>query len=131
MSTSPQSTPRIKTHTSAESLNRASLDESSRTTLERLLDFLLAAKRSLSATSQVWRANEIVSSARDALTESVLVRARSAFLREGIAEQVKLLYAIKGGVDRVAHRGRTEFEVRVGTLLPGLNTYDARQFCGT
>lgn len=85
-------------------------------TLEKLLDYLLASKRSLAATDQVWRANNIVHSAREALVESVELRARSAFLRDGIAGQLKILSRVKNGVENIAWKGRAEFEVRMSTF---------------
>lgn len=80
-------------------------------TVEQLLDYLVAAKRSLSATDHVWRANHIVQSAREALVEHVELKARSAFVRDGISGQVKILASVKNGVERRGEKGRTEFEV--------------------
>ena len=85
-------------------------------TLEKLLDYLLASKRSLAATDQVWRANNIVHSAREALVESVELRARSTFIRDGIAGQLKILWRVKTGVENIAWNCRAEFEVRTWTF---------------
>ena len=79
--------------------------------LEKLVDYLLASKRSLSSTEHVWRANEIVTSARAALEESVVLGSRTAFLRSGVDEQVKLLRRVKDGVDNVSKEAQAEFEV--------------------
>jgi autophagy-related protein 17 len=79
--------------------------------LEALVSHLLASKRSLSSISTVWRANEIVTSAREALEESVVLSARTGFLRDGIIEQVKILRKVRGGIENVYNEGQREFEV--------------------
>ena len=79
--------------------------------LETLVSHLLASKRSLSSISTVWRANEIVTSARSALEESVILSARTGFLRNGISEQVKILRKVRGGVENVYKEGQRDFKV--------------------
>jgi autophagy-related protein 17 len=79
--------------------------------LDTLVSHLLASKRSLSSISNVWRANEIVTSARAALEESVILSARTIFLRDGISEQVKILMKVRGGIENVYKEGQKEFEV--------------------
>ncbi|OAX79481.1 hypothetical protein ACJ72_06201 [Emergomyces africanus] len=66
--------------------------------LEALVSHLVAAKRSLSSIHHVWRANEIVTT-----LEPLWKRVRS------LDEQLKLLYGVRTEVERVAHRGRSEF----------------------
>ena len=63
--------------------------------LETLISHLVAAKRSLSSINHVWRANEIVTAARSALEESVVVSARTGFLRRGLNNQLRLLYSVR------------------------------------
>ncbi|KAK2740951.1 autophagy protein 17 [Myotisia sp. PD_48] len=77
--------------------------------LDTLVPHLVAAKRSLSSIHHVWRANEIVTTARAALEESVIVSARTRFLRRGLDEQIQLLHKVVAEVEDVAHRGHTEF----------------------
>ncbi|KLJ11544.1 autophagy-like protein 17 [Blastomyces silverae] len=77
--------------------------------LETLVSHLVAAKRSLSSIHHVWRANEIVTTARAILEESVIISSRTSFLRRGLDEQLKLLYGVRTEVERVAHQGRSEF----------------------
>ena len=79
--------------------------------LEALVSHLLASKRSLSSISTVWRANEIVTSARLSLEESVKLSARTGFLRSGIAEQAKLLRKVRAGVEDVYKEGQRDFKV--------------------
>lgn len=79
--------------------------------LETLVTHLLASKRSLASISTVWRANEIVTSARSALEESVVLSARTGFLRSGILEQVKILRKVRGGIENVYKDGQRDFKV--------------------
>jgi autophagy-related protein 17 len=79
--------------------------------LETLVFHLLASKRSLSSISSVWRANEIVSSARSALEESSVLSARTGYLRAGISEQVKVLRKVRSGVEDVYKYGQQDFKV--------------------
>ncbi|KAK2756690.1 autophagy protein 17 [Arachnomyces sp. PD_36] len=78
--------------------------------LEDLVSYLVASKRSLSSINHVWRANEIVTTARSALEQSVIVSARSSFLCRGLNEQLRLLYGVRAEVEEISRRGRAEFE---------------------
>lgn len=80
-------------------------------TLDTLVSHLLASKRSLSSIHTVWRANEIVTSARSAFEESVVLNARAGFLRSGINEQIKILRRARGGVEIVYKEGQRDFKV--------------------
>lgn len=90
--------------------------------LETLISHLVAAKRSLSSINHVWRANEIVTAARATLEESVVVSARTGFLRRGLNNQLRLLYNVRTEVEDVSLRGRSEF----AAVLKSLDTADAR-----
>jgi autophagy-related protein 17 len=79
--------------------------------LDVLVAHLLASKRSLSSISSVWRANEIVTSARTALEGSVILGARTAFVRKGIAQQTRILRRVRDGVESVYRDGQRDFEV--------------------
>ncbi|KAI9776257.1 MAG: autophagy protein 17 [Geoglossum umbratile] len=98
------------------------LDASSKSALEILIAHLVASKRSLSSIDLVWRANELVTSARAALEESVILGARSGFLKQGIAGQVKVLRWVRDGIEDVAREGHVEFEA----VLRELDAADAR-----
>ncbi|PGH12116.1 hypothetical protein AJ80_06837 [Polytolypa hystricis UAMH7299] len=84
--------------------------------LEVLVSHLVAAKRSLSSINHVWRANEIVTTARSALEESVVISARSGFLRRGLHDQLLLLYNVRAEVEQIAHQGRNEFAAALREL---------------
>jgi autophagy-related protein 17 len=79
--------------------------------LETLVSHLLASKRSLSSISAVWRANEIVRSARSALEESSVLSARTGYLRTGFSEQVKVLRKVRSGIEDVYKYGQQDFKV--------------------
>ena len=59
----------------------------------------------------MWRANEIVTSARAALEESVVLSARTAFLKSGIEQEVRLLRKVRGGIEGVYKDGQKDFKV--------------------
>lgn len=84
--------------------------------LDTLISHLVAAKRSLSSINHVWRANEIVTSARSALEETVIVSARTGFLRRGLNNQLRLLYGVRTEVQEISLRGRSEFSNALKTL---------------
>ncbi|KAL2863422.1 autophagy-related protein 17 [Aspergillus lucknowensis] len=90
--------------------------------LETLISHLVAAKRSLSSINHVWRANEIVTAARSTLEESVVVSARTRFLRSGLNNQLRLLYNVRAEVEEISLRGRSEF----AGALKSLDAADAR-----
>lgn len=90
--------------------------------LDTLISHLVAAKRSLSSINHVWRANEIVTAARLALEESVVVSSRTSFLRRGLNNQLRLLYDVRSEVEQVSHRGREDF----ADALKSLDAADAR-----
>lgn len=79
--------------------------------LETLVAHLLASKRSLSSISTVWRANEIVTSAKRALEESVILNARTGFVQSGINEQAKILKTVRNSIESVYNDGQTDFQV--------------------
>ncbi|RDW76774.1 autophagy-related protein 17 [Aspergillus mulundensis] len=96
--------------------------ETSPPTLETLISHLVAAKRSLSSINHVWRANEIVTAARLTLEDSVVVSARTGFLRGGLNNQLRLLYNVRAEVEEISLRGRSEF----AGALKSLDAADAR-----
>lgn len=84
--------------------------------VEVLVEHLLAAKRSLSSITLVLRANEIETSARRLHEEAVILSAQTAFLRRGVAEQVRVLRALRRGMGRAYDAGRREFKQLIKTL---------------
>ncbi|ESZ95780.1 hypothetical protein SBOR_3797 [Sclerotinia borealis F-4128] len=84
--------------------------------LETLVSHLLASKRSLSSISTVWRANEIVTSAKHALEESVILNARTGFIQSGINEQLKILRKVRNSIEFVYIDGQKDFKNVIRTL---------------
>ncbi|KAI0882007.1 autophagy-related protein 17 [Annulohypoxylon maeteangense] len=84
--------------------------------VETLVQYLLDAKRSLSSMGLVWRANELVHSARQAHEESVILAAQSQFIHQGINEQVRLLQRLRRGMNRTYDNGKREFKQIIKTL---------------
>lgn len=88
-----------------------SLDASDSPTLERLVSHFVAAKRSLSATSHVYRANDIVGTARHLVEEAAVLGAKNAFLKRGIHEEANALGAVKAGLRSVGKDAHKDFNV--------------------
>ncbi|EEP81495.1 conserved hypothetical protein [Uncinocarpus reesii 1704] len=90
--------------------NAAAVDDGhQQPNLETLVGHLVAAKRSLSSINHVWRANEIVTAARSALEEGVILSARAGFLHRELEVQLRSLYQIKDEIEQLAQYGREDF----------------------
>lgn len=85
-------------------------------TLEHLVDHFVAAKRSLSSTTHVYRANEIVHGARGLVEQSAVLRAKNTHLRSGVAEQIHLLDSVHGGLDSVGREAEVDFKAVIARL---------------
>lgn len=79
--------------------------------LERLVACFVAAKRSLSATSHVYKANEIVEDARSLVEEGGILRAKNTYVRNGVEEQFHVLQNIHGGLEAVGQEAQVDFQV--------------------
>ncbi|OBT46914.1 hypothetical protein VE00_02008 [Pseudogymnoascus sp. WSF 3629] len=75
-----------------------------------LIQHLVDAKKALNSIGTLWRANEIVDAAQSALGESVILTARTGFLRTGISQQVRLLEKVRSGIQVVYDDGQADFE---------------------
>lgn len=82
------------------------------TTLERLVSHFVAAKRSLSATSHVYRANELVSTGRRLVEDSAVLGAKNAFIRHGVGEEANALISVRNALDGVGTDADIDFKVR-------------------
>jgi len=83
---------------------------------ERLVGHFVAAKRSLTITSHVWRANELTSSSRALIEEIAVLNAKNAFARRGVDEQVETLRVIRAGIADVEERAAADFKATIGRL---------------
>lgn len=84
--------------------------------VEILVQHLLEAKRSLSTMNLVLRANELVTAARQAHEESVILGAQAQFLRRGINDQVRLLLRARRNMNRTYDSGKREFKQIIKNL---------------
>jgi autophagy-related protein 17 len=66
----------------------------------------------------LWRANEIVNTARELLEENAVLAAKNSSIRNIVDEQVDALEAVRRGIDVVEAEVQTEFKVLF--LLPDL-----------
>ncbi|KAF2183532.1 hypothetical protein K469DRAFT_209090 [Zopfia rhizophila CBS 207.26] len=95
---------------SASSGSSTSFNQNRPPTLENLVNHLVASKRSLNTQTVLWRANEIVSSARELLEENAVLLAKNASIRYIVDEQVDSLEAVRGGIDTVEAEVQSEFK---------------------
>ncbi|TEA10523.1 Autophagy-related protein 17 [Colletotrichum sidae] len=84
--------------------------------VETLVEYLLAAKRSLSSMTAVLRANEIATEARLAHEKAVVLYAESQFLQRAISEQLALLMKVRRGLKRTYDAGKRDFKMLVKTM---------------
>ncbi|KAI9676203.1 MAG: autophagy protein 17 [Trizodia sp. TS-e1964] len=84
--------------------------------VETLVEYLLASKRSLSSIYHVSRANEIVTVARHALEESLVLQSKGRFIKQGIVSQLAILNDVKQGAETVAKEGHREFKATLVDL---------------
>ncbi|KAK8208973.1 autophagy protein 17 [Zalaria obscura] len=85
-------------------------------TLEQLVTHFVAAKRSLSATTDAYRANEIVNTARELIEETAVLQAKNTFVRHGVEEEVSVLHSIRDGLDSVGRNAEVEFKTVITSL---------------
>ncbi|KAI0155759.1 kinase activator [Pestalotiopsis sp. NC0098] len=101
---------------SRPSSHHGDLEESHEVPVEALVQHLLDAKKSLSSMAQVLRANEIVTAARQAHEESVILGAQAQFLRRGINDQIRLLFRARRSMNKTYDSGKREFKQVIRSL---------------
>jgi autophagy-related protein 17 len=94
---------------SAES--RRSDDRDRPQSLEDLINHFVASKRSLNTQTVLWRANDIVNTARELLEENAVLAAKNTAIRNIVDQQVDALEAVRRGIDVVQSEVATEFKV--------------------
>jgi autophagy-related protein 17 len=97
---------------SASSGSSRRFDQNRPQTLEDLVIHFVASKRSLNTQTVLWRANEIVTSARELLEENAILAAKNSAIRNMVDEQVDALEAVRRGIDVVETDVQSEFKVR-------------------
>lgn len=84
--------------------------------LDTLVAYFVAAKRSLSSTKQVWRADEIVRQARRLVEEHAVLKAKNTFVRTGVDEQVNVLHSVGTGLETVGREAQVDFQTVLRSL---------------
>ncbi|KAF2743354.1 RIO1-domain-containing protein [Sporormia fimetaria CBS 119925] len=85
-------------------------------TLDDLVTHFVAAKRALNSQTSLWRANEIVTSARELLEENALLFARNSAIKALIYEQEDTLEAIRRGMHVVETDTQADFKRTIHSL---------------
>lgn len=98
----------------------SSLHVSESATLSKLIAHFVAAKRSLAATNHVYRANDIVDTARSLIEECAILGAKNHFLQRGVNDEANALTAVRDGLDSVARVTNDEFKVSLVLNSPPL-----------
>ncbi len=94
-------------------------------TLEHLVKHFVASKRSLHTQTVLWRANDMVNTARELLQENAVLAAKNAAIRNLVQQQVDTLETVRRGIDVVEAQVETEFKQllhHVDTAFAGLNS---------
>ncbi|KAF2482845.1 autophagy-related protein 17 [Neohortaea acidophila] len=84
--------------------------------VEQLVHHFAAAKRSLTSTQYIWRANELVTSSRTLLEEIGVLNARNAFVRRTVDGQLDTLEAVKNSISAVGEEIGEEFQRTIERL---------------
>lgn len=89
-----------------------SYDQNRPQTLEDLVNHFVASKRALNTQTVLWRANELVNTARELLEENAVLAAKNTAIRSIAEQQVDALEAVRRGIDVVEAEVTVEFKVQ-------------------
>lgn len=92
------------------------LDHDDPVSVERLVEYLLAAKRSLSSMQHVLRANDLATHARQAHEEACILSAQTALLQQMITRQCTLLKRVRRSLKNTHNAGKRDFSSIVRTM---------------
>lgn len=98
---------------STSSVGSRSYDQNRPQTLEDLINHFVASKRSLNSQTVLWRANDLVNTARLLLEENAVLAAKNTSIRNIVEQQVDALEAVRRGIDVVEGEITVEFKVRL------------------
>lgn len=90
--------------------SRPSVHEDRPLALEEVVNHFVASKRSLNTQTVLWRATEIVSTARELLEENAVLAAKNSAIRTMVDQQVDALEAIRRGIDALESEVESEFK---------------------
>jgi hypothetical protein len=91
--------------------SRRSFDQNRPQTLEDLINHFVASKRALNTQTVLWRANDLVHTARQLLEENAVLAAKNTSIRNIVEQQVEALEAVRRGIDVVEAEITVEFKV--------------------
>jgi autophagy-related protein 17 len=91
--------------------SRPSLEQHRPLSLEDLITHFVASKRSLNTQTILWRANDIVNSARALLEENAILSAKNASIRNIVDEQIDSLMAVRRGIEVIEADVQVEYKV--------------------
>lgn len=77
-----------------------------------MINHFVASKRSLNTQTVLWRANDLVNTARQLLEENAVLAAKNTSIRNIVEQQVDALEAVRRGIDVVEAEVEVEFKVR-------------------
>ncbi|KAL6711497.1 Autophagy-related protein 17 [Coniothyrium glycines] len=103
----------------------ASHDDHRPQTLAELVQHFVASKRSLNTQTVLWRANDIVNTARALLHENAVLAAKNTAISNLVEQQVDTLEAVRRGMHVLGTEVATEFKQllhHVDTSFAGLNS---------
>jgi autophagy-related protein 17 len=84
--------------------------------LERLVLHLVSAKRALSSTQHVVRANDLITSSRTFIEDIVISNAKNSYAKNGVDEQLDTLQAIHDGIVDTGELAAAEFKQTIARL---------------
>lgn len=85
------------------------------------MNHFVASKRALNTQTVLWRANELVNTARERLEENAVLAAKNTAIRNIAEQQADALEAVRRGIDVVEAEVTVEFKVHSlpTTFQPG------------
>jgi autophagy-related protein 17 len=104
--------PRSPASSTSSAESRKSFDQNRPQSLEDLINHFVASKRSLDTQTVLWRANDLVTSARQLLEENAILAAKNTAIRNIVEQQVDALEAARRGIDVVEAEITVEFKVQ-------------------
>ena len=111
-----QSTSSLPPQSAAFSLDQSQEKWHPEVTIETLISYLIAAKRSLTSIQNVHRANTVLSEARASVESTATLIAKTTYLRRSLLSQLKILRGIQFELEGAAHAIQIEFQQVVKEL---------------
>ena len=111
-----QSTSSLLPRPAASSPSQSQERQPPEVTIETLISYLVAAKRSLTSIQNVHRANTVLSEARMSVESTAALIARTTYLRRSLLSQLRILRGIQFELEGAAHAIQIEFQQVVKEL---------------